>query len=252
MGVVLTAPGEALIARLQAEGKPLVIDQFLFANIEGQDHTQQPAINGVVPPLAHSRPIPPEYRAFASPSQVVYSALLGSDVGDFAFNWQGLLCSEHNTLVAVATFPSLQKKAYNAATNAPGNNLTRNFMLQFSGAQALTQITVEAKVWQLDFTVRLLGADERERLSNRDIYGRGAFLGDGWLLKKTGSDYAFLPGTGYVEGIRVALAEALTARPDALPCDVYLDVCQEIQGSDRVNLADPVYFAAGTPVSASA
>ena len=40
-------------------------------------------------------------------------------------------------------------------------------MLSFFGARDLTQIVVEAKVWQLDFTIRLRGIDERERLDRR-------------------------------------------------------------------------------------
>lgn len=33
MSVIMTAAGEALKARLQAEGKPLVIDTFVFAHM---------------------------------------------------------------------------------------------------------------------------------------------------------------------------------------------------------------------------
>lgn len=241
MSICITYAGEALIASLQAQGLPLVIDSMIFANVPGQD-TAKPADRGQALPTAHivhSAPIPPEFRSFVNPNQVVYSVLLGSDVGDFAFNWQGLYCSEHQTLIAVAEMPAIEKRANDAGTNTPGNNLTRNFMLQFSGAQALTGLTVEAEVWQLDFTVRLKGIDERERLSNRDIYGRAAFLDAGWLLVKDAGGYHFEPGTGYVEGIRAPLANQTPAIPAPLPCDVFLDVCQAPQGSDVVSLATP-------------
>ena len=249
MSVALTMAGESLIARLQAEGKPLTIDRFIFADVPALDHTQaiNPAQGVPTANVVHNIAIPPEYRAFVNPNQVVYSALLGSDVGPFAFNWQGLFCTEHNTLVAVATFPRLEKRKYDAATNTQGNNLTRNFLLEFTGARELTQITVEAAVWQLDFTVRLTGMDERERLANRDIYGRCAFLDDGWLLTKNGSSYRFEIGRGYVEGIRAALAEVLPVVPSATPCDVWLDVCLQRQGSDMVTLAQPLLVAPGTP-----
>ena len=39
MSVIMTAAGEALKARLQAEGKPLVIDTFVFAHIPNLDPT---------------------------------------------------------------------------------------------------------------------------------------------------------------------------------------------------------------------
>lgn len=248
MSVTLTAAGEALIARLQAEGTPLVIDRFIFADVPGQDHTQpaSPAQGVPTANVVHAFPIPPEYRAFVAPNQVVYSALLGSDVGPFSFNWQGLYCTEHATLVAVATFPRLEKRRYDPATNTQGNNLTRNFLLEFSGARELTQITVEAAVWQLDFTVRLKGIDERERLSNRDIYGRAAFLDDGWLLTHTGGAYRFEAGRGYVEGIRAALQDPAPVVPTVTPCEVWLDVSMQGQGSDVVTVVTPLCLAIGT------
>ncbi|WP_081678726.1 phage tail protein [Desulfocurvibacter africanus] len=249
MSVVLTYAGESLIASLQAGGQPLVIDKFLFANVPGLDHTApvDPAL-GVLAEVVHEFTIPPEYRAFVTPNQVVYSALLGSDIGPFTFNWQGLYCSEHDVLVAVATFPAMEKRAYDPNTNTQGNNLTRNFLLEFTGARELTQITVEAGVWQLDFTVRLKGIDERERLSNRDLYGRSAFLDDGWLLTHD-AGYRFEAGRGYVEGIRAALAEPLVVVPSLTPCDVWLDVSMQRQGSDVVTVVSPMFLDPSAPAA---
>ena len=252
MSTILTAAGESLIARLQAEGKALIIDTMILANVPGQDHTQ-PIAPGVSVPaeaqIALRYAIPPQYRAYVNPNQVVYSAMLGSDMGDFVFNWQGLWCSEHNTLVAVATFPALEKRRYDEANGKTGNNLTRNFLLTFTGARELTGLTISADVWQLDFTVRLNGIDERERLSNFDVYGQAFFDGQGWLLQKTAEAYAFAPGLGYVGGIRAALAESLPlAAPEAatLPQNVCLDVCLKHTGSDRVAEALPMF----TPITA--
>ncbi len=244
MSLSFTAAGESLIARLQAEGRPLVIDTFIFAHVPGQDHTAPVDIGAGVPEgnVVYETAIPPEYRAFVTPNQVVYSALLDSNVGPFKLNWQGLYCSEHATLVAVATFPAIEKRKYNPETNTAGNNLTRNFLLTFSGAQALTGIVIEASTWQLDFTVRLAGIDERERLSNLDVYGHEAFFDEGWLLAppvespEPGMEgaYYFTPGVAYVGGVRAALAAALPAYPAILPCKVWLDVSLQRQGSDVV------------------
>lgn len=147
--------------------------------------------------------------------------------------------------MAVATFPPVQKKAYDAATNTPGNNLTRNFLLEFAGARELTQITVEAEVWQLDFSVRLKGIDERERLSNRDIYGRSSFFASSFLCVDTGGGYALLPGTAYVEGIRADITENMPVVPVSLPCDVYIDVSMQASGSDVVTVISPFTSPAG-------
>ena len=244
MAIAITDAGERLIARLQAEGQALVIDKFLFAYVPQQDPTLPIDRAAAVPiNIVYETDIPAEYRAFVNPNQVVYSALLGSEIGDFSFNWQGLFCTEHKTLVAVATFPELHKQTYNVTTNTPGNNFTRNFMLSFFGARDLTQIVVEAKVWQLDFTIRLRGIDERERLSNRDIYGRSAFWDDAWRLTLSGASYRFLPGPGYIEGVRAALEALMPVVPSTYPCNVWLDVCMEPQGSDVITTIAPRFLA---------
>ena len=254
MSVIMTAAGEALKARLQAEGKPLVIDTFVFAHIPNLDPTEQltPGITVPTDQVVYTYPIPDEYRAYVNPNQVVYSALLGSDVGDWSFNWQGLVCSEYDTLIAAATFPTLEKRKYSGATGAAGNNLTRNFLLEFSGAKELTGITISADVWQLDFTIRLLGMDERERLSNFDLYGAGWFSGDGWKLARQGGQYACAPGFGYVGGIRAGLAEPMPVVATFTPADVWLDVCLKPQGSDRVATAAPMVVEPDTEVPFSA
>ena len=254
MSVIMTAAGEALKARLQAEGKPLVIDTFVFAHIPNLDPAEQltPGITVPTEQVVYTYPIPDEYRAYVNPNQVVYSALLGSDVGDWSFNWQGLVCSEYDTLIAAATFPTLEKRKYSGATGAAGNNLTRNFLLEFSGAKELTGITISADVWQLDFTIRLLGMDERERLSNFDLYGAGWFSGDGWKLARQGGQYACAPGFGYVGGIRAGLAEPMPVVATFTPADVWLDVCLKPQGSDRVATAAPMVVEPDTEVPFSA
>lgn len=254
MSIVMTAAGEALTARLQSEGKPLIIDTFIFANVPGLDPSEA-LTPGITVPTGHvvyEYPIPEEYRAYVNPNQVVYSALLGSDVGDWAFNWQGLYCSEYETLIAAATFPTLEKRKYSGATGAAGNNLTRNFLIEFSGARELTGITISAEVWQLDFTIRLLGMDDRERLSNYDLYGAGWFSGDGWKLARQGGQYACAPGFGYVGGIRAALEERLPVVATFTPADVWLDVCLKPQGSDRVAVAVPMVVDPETDVPFSA
>lgn len=245
MATRITAAGESLIARLQAEGRALVIDKFIFAYVAGQNPTDPIASGATVPweDLALEYEIPTEYRAYVNPNQVVYSALLGSDVGDFVFNWQGLFCTEHDTLVAVSTFPPVEKRKTDTSAGVSGNNITRNFILEFTGAQAATGIEVDASTWQLDFSVRLAGIDERERLSNRDIYGRAGFLGEGWRLLQEDGEYRFKPGTGYVEGIRIALDTPLLLPAPQIPCSVWLDVAHEPSGSDIAAVVRPMSAA---------
>ncbi len=170
-------------------------------------------------------------RGYVSPRQVIYSLMIPSDVGDWDFNWIGLETVE-GVLLAVAYVP-LQQKRRNIPPTQIGNNITRNFLVEFSGAQQLTGITVDASTWQHDFTVRLTGIDERERLSNRDVYGRACFFQDGWQLERnTFGLFQVKPGSAYVEGVRVAQSAASIVQLPALPARAWLDVCLTQDGSD--------------------
>lgn len=106
-----------------------------------------------------------------------------------------------------------------------GNSITRNILLEFSGAKALTGINVNANTWQIDFTVRLHGLDEKIRLTNRDLYGRAVFFDDSFLVKrKTGNQFTIQPGNAYVEGVRMDLSALYNLTANNLPCSVYADL----------------------------
>ncbi|ELK9071436.1 tail fiber protein, partial [Salmonella enterica] len=91
--------------------------------------------------------------------------------------------------------------------------------------QAETGINTPAETWQIDFTARMAGMDERQRLENIDIFGAAAFFGDGWLVGKSGNQFYVTKGTGYVAGLRTTLAENLSITVTTRPVKVWLDVC---------------------------
>ncbi|GAB6177969.1 hypothetical protein JCM16814_28600 [Desulfobaculum senezii] len=240
MATVITYAGESLIAQKQAAGAPLLLDHFVLALVPGQDPDQPVERAEGMPPaeqIVHQYVIPDEFKGYVNPNQVVYSMLLGSDVGDFTFNWVGL-AAQDGTIVTVTHLPEIQKRQ--TAGETQGNNLTRNVLVEFTGALGTTGVTVEAKTWQVDFTARLKGIDERERRANRDLYGRQCFFGDAAKLVADGEAYALRPGTGYVEGVRVELTGAHPITPGALPKSVWLDVALMPEGSDIVPRAVPV------------
>ncbi|WP_443190156.1 phage tail-collar fiber domain-containing protein [Pseudomonas indica] len=242
MGARITLAGESLIAQKQAAREALKIERFIFANVPGlaADTPVDPA--APKPPAAqtvYSASIPAENAGYVNPNQVVYSVQVGSDVGDWDFNWIGLESAE-GVLFAVAYVP-LQQKRRNIPPLQVGNNITRNFLVVFDGAQELTGITIDASTWQHDFTVRLKGIDERERLSNRDIFGRACFFGSGLQLEKVGSTYQLKPGGAYIEGIRVERSAALPVVPPALPTTAWLDVALQRELNDVVTSAQVVW-----------
>ncbi|RMP59487.1 hypothetical protein ALQ18_01359 [Pseudomonas marginalis pv. marginalis] len=225
MGASITLAGESLIAQKLGAQQRLEVVRFVFANVPGLNPNAPVDRAAPKPPAAqivHTYTIPPQNIGFVNPNQVVYSSMLGSDVGDFDWNWIGLETAE-NVLLAVAYVPAQQKRK-NIPPQQIGNNVTRNILVVFDGAQSLTGITIDAKTWQHDFTVRLKGIDERERLSNRDVFGRACFYRNGLQVEKVAAGYQLKPGLAYIEGIRVELASALPIAPPALPAPVWLHV----------------------------
>jgi hypothetical protein len=225
MGASITLAGESLIAQKTGAQQRLDVVRFVFANVPGLNPNAPVDRGAGKPPAAqivHTYSIPKQNIGFVNPNQVVYSSMLGSDIGDFDWNWIGLETAE-NVLLAVAYVP-VQQKRKNIPPLQLGNNVTRNILVVFDGAQALTGITIDASTWQHDFTVRLKGIDERERMSNRDVFGRACFYRSGLQVEKVGAGYQLKPGLAYIEGIRVELASALPIAPPAVPAPVWLHV----------------------------
>lgn len=233
MAATITKAGESLIAQKLAAGEVLNVVRFVLALVPDLDPDAPVDRDGLKPPagqIVHTQ----EYtqKGFVNPNEVVYSLMMGSDLGDFDWNWIGLE-TEENVLLSVAYVP-VQQKRRNMPPQQIGNNVTRNFLVRFDGAQALTAITIDASTWQHDFTVRLAGIDERERQSNRNLYGRRRFFNDGLRFEKTVNGYQLRPGIAYIEGVRVELTEPL-AVPGIIPVGmVWIDVSLQRHGNDRV------------------
>lgn len=231
----ITFAGESLIAQKQGAKEVLLITRFIYAHVPGLDPNTPIDRAAPKPPasqIVHSYDIPAGNSGYVNPNQVVYSSMLGSDIGDFDWNWMGLESAE-GVLFAVAYLP-LQQKRRNIPPLQIGNNVTRNILVEYSGARELTGITIDASTWQHDFTVRLKGIDERERLSNRDVYGRACFFGDGLQVEKVGTDYKVKPGLAYIEGIRIHSPSPVTVPGSTVPTSIWIDVVLERKLNDVV------------------
>ncbi|WP_419174397.1 phage tail protein [Desulfosediminicola sp.] len=154
MSAIFTNAGQTRINELMGLEQTLVINQMVFAYIPGLDPAAaidraqgMPDAGNIV----HTEPIDPAHKGYVSPDQVVYSVILGSDVGDWSFNWIGLVEEGTGTVIAITTMPDTPKRKSDAATNTTGNNITRNFMIQFADAQSVTGITVAAETWQFNW-----------------------------------------------------------------------------------------------------
>ncbi len=126
-----------------------MIDRFLLAHVPGLDPSQ-PANPDEVLPSVDDRVAEKgvTQRGYVSADKVVYSLYLGTMEGDYTFNWVGLLAAD-DTLVAVRYIDPINK--VKTAGGELGNAMARNFLVTYIDAQAITQITVDAKTWQLQF-----------------------------------------------------------------------------------------------------
>lgn len=220
----ITLAFEQWKAQQGATGEPVVLDEFVFANVPGLDPDVPIDRAEVLPPesqIVHREAV--SRKGVVNDNAVVHSVVLGADVGDFSFNWIGLINKASGTLAMIVHAPIQQK--LKTAEGQQGNVLTRSFLMEYNGAQAETGINTPAETWQIDFTARMAGMDERQRLENADIYGAAAFFGDGYLVGKSGNQYFVTKGTGYVAGLRTSLAENQNITVTTKPVKVWLDVC---------------------------
>ncbi|OED83307.1 phage tail protein [Vibrio crassostreae] len=152
---VITIAGEQLIARKQQAKQPLVIREFVLAHVPNLDPQIPPRRDQSLPT---SRQIvfrsAPTRSACVNGNEVVYSLILDNTVGNFQFNWLGLV-SEEGVLISANHMVVQSKRKNNERTSEEGNNLTRNFLLKFSGAQAITNITVTPETWQFNYEAKL-------------------------------------------------------------------------------------------------
>lgn len=221
----ITIAGESLIAQKTANQETLVVSKFIFAlvpdlNPDGpvDRWAPKPPANQVV----YESPINSSQSGYVNPNQIVYSAVIASNIGDWDFNWIGLETAE-GVLLAVVYAP-VQQKRKNIPNRQIGNNITRNILLVFDGAQSITNLTVDSRTWQFDYTVRMAGIDSRERLANRDWFGRACFFADGLKIYFEYGAWKIQPGTAYVEGLCVKQSASTLVAPPAYPFTVWYDV----------------------------
>jgi len=227
----ITIAGENLIAEKQAIQEVLVVSKFLYALVPGLDPaTPVDRYAGKPPPDQMMYETDITKGGYVDPNQVVYSSMIGSNVGDWDFNWLGLETAE-GVLLAAAYTP-VQQKRKNIPNQQIGNNITRNMMLVFDGAQSVTELTINADTWQADFTVRMAGMDERERLSNRDMFGRACFFAGSLALVYQNEQFTIQPGTAYVEGLAVHQPAGASITPPAFPFTLWYDISLQGQLSE--------------------
>ncbi|MEA5369915.1 phage tail protein [Vibrio parahaemolyticus] len=220
---ILTAAGKALLAQLNAEEKPLIIDKMIFANVPNRPEFPQP--DDVVPTdhVVHQEGV--EQRGRLSADSVIYSTTLTSDVGPFEFNWTGAYCSEYGVLVTIDHHALTPKSA--DEPGVAGNTLVRSVVLEYKDIAEITNITVDASSWQYNATPRMKKMDDDVAQAIIDQNGKDWFIEGGFLVTPQASTFNIKAGAGYVSGNRVTLEFDRNVQVPNKPSFIYVDAHRE-------------------------
>lgn len=232
MSAIITRQYEQWAASQTAQKLPARPDTFVFAYIPGQDPEAEISRDEPLPSpanIVHTAPVM-QY-GMINTDAVVFSVVLDTAVGDFDYNWIGLVDNASKTLCMIVHTRTQRKIA--TSGQAQGNTLTRTLAMEFNGAAGTTQINVTPQTWQIDFSARLSGIDERQRLSALDIYGSGAFFGDGFLVTRADAAYQVNAGLGYVGGLRCHLPANSPIAVKRFPTFIWADASFQGQVTSR-------------------
>ncbi|KZM40951.1 tail fiber protein [Marinomonas sp. SBI22] len=146
----VTDAGARYIAQKAASLEPVVVTHFILANVPGVDETT---------PADPSMGIPTEYLIddfvavqdphYNDDNAVTYSLVLDSSVGDYDFNYYGIV-TDSGELLAYSYIP-LNKKRKDI-----GQVINRNLVVPFSNAKQLTGADLPLESWQFDYEAEML------------------------------------------------------------------------------------------------
>lgn len=219
----ITKAFEAWLVNKTVNGEPARPDKMVFALIPGQDENTEIDRNEGMPPagrIRHTADIT-QYGAL-NENAVVYSVVLDTTVGNWAYNWVGLVDSATGTVLMIVHLAEQQK--IKTENGQQGNSFIRNLAMEFDSAATASHINVTPATWMIDFSARLQSMDESRRLANVDYYGDAAFRGDGFKVTVAGATATIAAGLGYVAGLRAIMTnnQALAL---AGKTGVWVDIC---------------------------
>ncbi|MGL5421902.1 MAG: phage tail protein [Serratia fonticola] len=219
----ITKAFEAWLVDKTVNGEPARPDKMIFAFISGQDENAEIDRNEGMPSegqIRHTADIT-QFGAL-NENAVVYSVVLDTTVGNWNYNWVGLVDSATGTVLMIVHLAEQQK--IKTENGQQGNSLIRNLAMEFDGAAAASQINVTPETWMIDFSARLQSMDESRRLANVDYYGDAAFRADGFKVTVADATATITAGLGYVGGLRAIMThnQALAL---AGKTGVWVDIC---------------------------
>ncbi|EGU39397.1 phage tail protein [Vibrio scophthalmi] len=218
---------------------PLEFEQYLQNKVSLKQPTDlNEIIFAMIPDLDLSQPIdrtislpPLEQWVFqqdldqigkSGSNAVVYSVVLSGSTAPFTFNAMFLRDKNVPKSCGMVVYKATE-------TKETGMALTKSMLMQFDGAAAAANVTIDAATWQIDYQARLKGMDEDHRLSCLDNYGHTAFV-DGFdvtLHEVDQTKYLIVPGVAYVGGLRIQNALSTVQTVDSKPTTLWVDVYRD-------------------------
>lgn len=124
-----------------------------------------PITDETMPTITHSALLTAQSRI--NDNAIVFSVVLGYEVGDFAFDWYGLIAEDehgNSVLIAIVHTDLTQKTARNEALLIEGNYKALSIIWRTSNIAELMQIQLPAAAWQVGQNEFLSRAEFSERV----------------------------------------------------------------------------------------
>ncbi|MGR1183321.1 phage tail-collar fiber domain-containing protein [Aeromonas veronii] len=208
-----------------ANQTPVVLDEFVLANVPDLDPTSPIDPDSGLPPagqIVHRHKV--DQRGRINNDSVAYTIVMDTTVGDFSFNAMYLI-NKASGMVGMIVHKGLETKLKtNEAAGQTGNSLVKSMLMEYDRAAEATATHVDASTWQIDYAARLRGMDDDLRLQALQFFGPATFYGDGFNLLNTSGVYKVQPGVAYVSGLRAELNEVKKITPGAKPVGLWLDI----------------------------
>ncbi|MBL0605835.1 phage tail protein [Aeromonas caviae] len=225
MSQIITNAFASYLQASLANQTPVVLDEFVLANIPGLDPNKPISPDLGLPPagqIVHRRAV--DQRGRINNDAVAYTIVMDTTVGDFSFNALYLI-NKASGMVGMIVHKGLETKLKtNEASGQTGNSLVKSMLMEYDRASEATATHVDASTWQIDYAARLRGMDDDLRLQALQFFGPATFYGDGFKLVNEAGVYKVQPGVAYVGGLRAQLDEVRKVTPGAKPVGLWLDI----------------------------
>lgn len=225
MSQVITNAFEQYWQSSLAAEQPVVLDEFILADIPNLDITAPIDPDTVLPPesqIVHRQSV--DQRGRINNNAVAYTIVMDTTVGDFSFNAM-YLRNKQNGVIGMIVYKGRETKLKtDQTTGQTGNSLVKSMLMGYDQAAEATLTNVDAGTWQIDYAARLRGQDEDLRQLASQLYGHHTFIGDGFKVVQQDGGHQVTQGVAIVGGLRIELKQPQVIYPGTKPIGVWVDV----------------------------